>query len=106
MDHQERQNFAKAITYKNNNSPDQMEPANGRPVYKRPANERPAYEKPTYKSPESINFDLRAMKESKDIYKAKPKTNQEGLVSAERLQEAVIWAEILDKPVSKRGKRR
>lgn len=37
--------------------------------------------------------------------KSKPAAPAESIISVERLQEAIIWSEILGKPVSKRRKR-
>lgn len=85
MNNSNRQSFAKAANYKNY------------------ADKKKGTEKTTEKKP-----DNKVNNEVIEIRKPYTRVTPENTlsVSAERLQEAVIWAEILDKPLSKRRKRR
>jgi hypothetical protein len=58
---------------------------------------KPMNEKPPERQPEAKRINMAV---------AVPPVPAESLISQERLQEAVIWSEILGKPLSKRRKRR
>lgn len=101
MDSRERQSLRKAMSYKN---------------YSTPTMKYPAAEKLELKA-KDINTKNINKKDinSKDINtsdvviplcKNIPPKASDSFLTAERLQEAIIWSEILGKPVSKRGKRR
>lgn len=70
--------------------------------YNAPPIKRPNHnsEKPVEKKPEVMPV------EKIEIRRYIPAPPQENFVSQERLQEAIIWSEILGKPLSKRRKRR
>jgi hypothetical protein len=57
---------------------------------------KPMNEKPPERQPEVKRINMAAV----------PSVPAKSLVSQERLREAVIWSEILGKPLSKRRKRR
>lgn len=86
----------KAINYKNYAAVDN----------KKPVAEKPSKEKPITEKPMNMNYDLRAMERNKALNKLNKYDSEESIVSKERLQEAIIWSEILDKPLCKRRKRR
>ena len=85
MNNNNRQTLAKAASYKNN------------------SDLKKAADKTVDKKPED-----KAKSQILEIKKPFPSFTQESAytLSADRLQEAVIWAEILDKPLSRRRKRR
>lgn len=56
-------------------------------------------------NPQQVTPTKEHIKDLKQMYQEKSKGLQTNLTS-ERLQEAIIWSEILGKPVSKRHKRR
>lgn len=88
MDNKSKQTLAKAINYKN---------------YNGSSNKKESSEKLTQKKP-----DNRMMQEIKEVKRPIVSQSYESneVLSTERLQEAIIWSEILGKPVSKRRKRR
>lgn len=100
MDRNEKQTLMKAINYKNFPTTD-----NKKPVTEKTPNEKYTKQKPIPEKPMEMNFDLRTLG-NKALYKSNKPTPQESIVSEERLQEAIIWSEILGKPLSKRRKRR
>lgn len=86
MNNKERTDFAKAISFKN----DTMEMS------------IPAT--PESKSPD--RKETRVYEEYNFLRQGNPAKYREKVVSADKLQEAIIWSEILGQPVSKRRKRR
>ncbi|HWT75009.1 MAG TPA: hypothetical protein VN258_09875 [Mobilitalea sp.] len=91
MNNNEKQSFSKAMTYKNI------------PVS---TTKKPVPEKPVPEKPAQMKLDIKPVKSAVEIRMPNPPANKDGLVSQERLQEAIIWSEILGKPLSKRRKRR
>lgn len=96
MDRKEKQTLMKAINYKNYAAVDN----------KKPITEKPTKEKPITEKQKNMNFDLRVMERNKALNNLNRYDSEESIVSKERLQEAIIWSEILGKPLCKRGKRR
>lgn len=86
MDSKERQTLSKAMSYKN---------------YSTPTKKHPAAEKLELKT-----TDIKTTDKVIPIRKDIPPRASDSFITSERLQEAIIWSEIIGKPVSKRGKRR
>lgn len=79
--------------------------AAGRPAAENPTMKKPAADKNAAKG---LATDKPMMEKSAGIYANSSFNDNDGepQISQARLQDAIIWSEILGKPVSKRGKRR
>lgn len=94
MDSNEKKSFKRAMSYKNYNTTDEKKSLSG---------------KPEKIKPEEVKLDTKEIwssREVKDISKENTSLYQDRIVSTQRLQQAIIWSEILGKPVSKNRKRR
>jgi hypothetical protein len=79
-------------------------------IYRKPADRKSADQKPAAKksdkSEKPATKPLEVKLEVSKVSRVVPFADSDMLISQERLQEAIIWSEILGKPVSKRRKRR
>lgn len=71
-----------------------------KPVDKKPVDKNLVDTKPVDKAPVEVKIEINRLNQL-----STPGT-KEIIISTDRLQEAIIWSEILDKPLCKRRKRR
>jgi hypothetical protein len=96
MDSKERQTLRRAMSYKNYSTPTMKYPAAGKLGPKTT----------DIKTADIKTADINTTDEVIPLRKDIPLKASDSFITAERLQEAIIWSEIIGKPVSKRGKRR
>lgn len=78
-------------------------------IYRKQADRKSADQKPAAKKSDKSEKPTKPLEVKLEVSKASrvvPFADSDMLISQERLQEAIIWSEILGKPVSKRRKRR